>query len=110
MGADTAEPTDPAACRRHVLDAYCDFADAREAAAPQRIRSLLLAPAVNLFAAEPNGRKYRRAIDAHARDRSISAGDVIRRAADEALLAETLDAPPGAVWDHHEKAYREAGA
>ena len=26
-------------------------------------------------------------------------------AADEALLPETLDAPPGHVWSHHERAY-----
>ena len=75
------EAADPARCRREVLEAYCDYAEACEASTPQRIRTLLLAPPLNLFAAEPNGRRWRRAVDTYARDRSLTAAAVLRAAA-----------------------------
>lgn len=97
---------DVAACRRQVLHKYAAFADAEELAAKQRIRRLLLAPALNLFAGEPNGKIFRREVDTLALDDSLSAGSVLLRSAEAALSAETLDAPPGYVWDKHEKVYK----
>ena len=38
-------------------------------------------------------------------DKSNSAASVLMSAM-EVLKPETLDAPPGAVWDYHESAYR----
>ena len=47
---------------------------------------------------------------AHAKSSSeaapLSAAEILRRAADDALLPETLDAPPGARWCYKERAYR----
>ena len=95
----------PAASRREVLSAYAEYADAMEAATPQRIRHLLIKPAVNLFAGEPHGKSFRRAVDETAADKSIPAGQVLLRAAGQALLDETLDAPPGHLWDYTARAY-----
>lgn len=99
---------DVAPSRRAVLDAYAAFAAEQEAAIAQSIRQTLIKPAVNLFAGEPHGRQFRRAIDTLAKDRSVSAADVLRTAADEALLPATLDAPPGWAYDYDAKEYRPA--
>lgn len=100
------EVADPAPHRRAVFDAYCEFAEQREAEDRHRIRRLLLAPALNLFTGEPHGKKFRRVVDEiAAADRGLSAANILRRAAAETLLDETLDAPPGAKWDHMRKVY-----
>ncbi|KAL1499031.1 hypothetical protein AB1Y20_013547 [Prymnesium parvum] len=99
------EPFNPASSRRQVLDTYAAFADAEAAACAHNIRRLLLAPALNLFAGEPHGKMFRRRVDELASDPSISAGSIILRSAEDTLLAETLDAPPGYVWRHDERAY-----
>ena len=97
---------DPALSRRVVLDEYAAFAEAQEAAVPQRIRRLLLAPVTNLFAAEPNGKRFRCELDARARDASATVRDVILGAAEASLSDAALDAPPGAEWDSRERRYR----
>lgn len=102
-------PSDPSASRRKLLDSYADYAAQQQATTPQRIRHLLIAPALNLFALEPNGRKFRRAVDERSKDPSLSAADVIRFAADEALLPATLDAAPGWVYDKYAREYRAPG-
>ena len=95
--------SDPATSRRQVLNAYAEYCDATEARIPQRVRHLLIASAVNLFAGEPHGKQFRRAVDQHGK--GIPAAQVLLNAAEEALLPETLDAPPGHQWDHRERAY-----
>ena len=105
---DTAlygEARDPAASRRQVLHEYIAFAEAQEAALPQRIRRVLLSPALNLFAGEPNGKKFRAAVDRRSKEDGDSFGALLLGAAEESLLAETLDAPPGVVWDHTARGY-----
>lgn len=98
--------SDPATSRRQVLEEYCTFAAAYEAKVPQRIRRLLLAPPLNLFAGEPHGKAFRRTIDQMANaDKQRGAADMLMSAAQEVLLDETLDAPPGWRWDHRERLY-----
>lgn len=97
--------SNPALSRRAVLDVYCEYASTMERATPQKIRSILLKPAVNLFAGEPNGRKFRRAIDASFADKSRPVGEVLWQAAHETLREDTLDAPPGYEWDTHAREY-----
>ena len=90
-----------------MLEEYCRYADAQEAATPQPIRRLLLAAAVNLFNGEPRSKAFRKVIERHRggnQDASASAAEVLRRAAAE-LLPATLDAPPGACWDIRERKY-----
>jgi len=99
---------DPAGSRRELLHEYCDYIAEMEAKTPQRIRHLLLAPAVNLFSGEPRGKIFRRTIDQTAKDTALDAAMVVRRAS-EVLLDETLDAPPGTQWDHREEAYVAPG-
>ena len=99
-------PTNPAACRRQVLDEYCDYVAAFEASVPQRVRHLLLAPALNLFHGEPHGKQFRRTVDQMAtahKDRS--AAELLRGASQEVLLEATLDAPPGWRWDRNTREY-----
>ena len=98
--------SDPASSRRQVLEEYCEFAAAYEASVPQRIRGLLIAPPLNLFAGEPHGKTFRRTIDQMAAaDKQRGAADMLLAAANEVLLDETLDAPPGWRWDYREKLY-----
>ena len=99
---------DPALSRRHVLDTYCEYIDGMEATTKQRIRHLLLAPAVNLFAGEPRGKMFRREVDALSKDTSLSAAAVVLRATD-VLMPATLDAAPGTVFDRHADAYVPPG-
>ena len=68
---------DPATSRRQVLEEYLEFAEAYERRVPQRIRRLLVAPALNLFAGEPHGKTFRRTVDELAKaDASRSAADL----------------------------------
>jgi len=99
--------TDPATSRREVLHAYAEYADACEARIPQKVRHLLLGSAVNLFAGEPHGKQFRRAVDKHSHAQRPAAAALLA-AAEETLMADTLDAPPGFVWDHHSRVYRPA--
>jgi hypothetical protein len=64
-----------------------------------------LAPTLNLFAGEPNGRKFRAALDALAKDDSPSLPGLLLGAATDTLLPETLDAAPGLVWHKNSAAY-----
>ncbi|EOD14649.1 hypothetical protein EMIHUDRAFT_197126 [Emiliania huxleyi CCMP1516] len=58
--------------RRRLLEEYAAWGDAIEATTPQRIRRLVLAPALNLFAgSEPRGKKFRAALDTRAKDDSL---------------------------------------
>ena len=111
---DTAlygEATNPAHSRRQVMEEYCDFADRMQATDPHKIRRLLISPALNLFAGEPQGKAFRRTVDQIATsDASLPASDVLRRAAAEALLAETLDAPPGSQYHWATRSYTAADA
>lgn len=99
------ENSDPASCRREVLEKYAAFADAEEASCEQRIRRLLLAPALNLFAGEPNGKVFRRVVDELGNDTSMGAGSILLRSAESTLSEETLEASPGYWWDHREQVY-----
>lgn len=104
------EAANPATSRRQVLDEFCAFAAEYEAEVPQRIRRLLLAPALNLFAGEPHGKSFRREIDTMAQadrhaNRQRPAAEMLLAAANKVLLDETLDAPPGWRWDHHKRCY-----
>ena len=69
------------------------------------MRRILLAPVFNLFAGEPYGKKFRAKLDAYASDVSRPISDIVLASAQETLLPETLDAPPGALWDHHARCY-----
>lgn len=104
------EAEDAALSRRALLHDYVDYAARMEAAHPQRIRRLLLAPCLNLFAGEPHGKQFRGALDAMAKDESVSIGALLLGTAEATLLPETLDAPPGHVWHQHTRGYmsREA--
>lgn len=106
---DTAlygEARNPALCRRQVLDDYCTFAARMEASDPHKIKRLLMAPALNLFANEPNGKRFRRTVDEIARSApTLSAAELLRKAADESLRPDTLDAPPGYRWDYGSRSY-----
>jgi tRNA-dihydrouridine synthase A len=97
---------DPAHSRRHVLEDYCAYTERMEAAIPQKVRRMLIAPAVNLFSDEPNGKRFRREVERLSNDKSLSAAAVIRQSSESALRPETLDAPPGFRWDYRERAYR----
>ena len=97
--------TDPMPNRRALLEDYSKWAEAEEARHPQRIRRLLLAPTLNLFAGEPYGKKYRAAMDTRAKDESLTFRQLVLDAAQDCLLPETLDAPPGATWDKNNKIY-----
>ena len=100
--------SNPATSRRQVLDEYCAFVEEEEARVKQRIRRLLVAPALNLFAGEPHGKTFRRTVDDLSKsDPDLDAATLIRRAVDASLLDETLDAPPGWCWSHHDKLYHD---
>jgi len=99
---------DPAAHRRQVLHAYAAYAVQQEREHPQRVRRLLLAPVLNLFATEPHGKQFRASIDTRAKDPSVRIDDLLLRAAEDTLMPETLDAPPGTVWHRHEGLYLPA--
>ena len=60
---------------------------------------------MNLFAGEPNGKKFRAAVDRRFKEDDASFGSLLLGAAEESLLPETLDAPPGVVYDLHSKSY-----
>ena len=68
---------------------------------------MLLSPVMNLFAGEPNGKKFRAAVDRRSKSKEDGAsfGALLLGAAEESLLAETLDAPPGVVWEKNTKSY-----
>ena len=67
---------------------------------------MLLSPALNLFTGEPFGKKYRAALDGLTKDDAETPiGDLLLRAADATLRADTLDAPPGVVYDQYTKEY-----
>mmetsp|Transcript_62694 Transcript_62694/g.104332 ORF Transcript_62694/g.104332 Transcript_62694/m.104332 type:complete len:397 (+) Transcript_62694:160-1350(+) len=86
---------DPAESRRQVLEEYAAYASYEEARIPQHIRRVLLAPAINLFAGEPNGKRFRAELDRRAKDSSLNLRSVLLGSAEASLLPETLDAPPG---------------
>ena len=105
--------SDPAGSRRQLLHEYCAWADSQEAQNPQRIRHLLLAPTLNLFAGEPYGKKYRAAMDAAQKEAAAGGGSIsslVLGVAEGTLRADTLDAPPGAEWDLNGKEYVMPGA
>ena len=92
--------------RRQLLYEYAAFAEQQEARLPQRLRRVLLSPCLNLFAGEPMGKKFRAKMDDKMQsgdDLSLSA--VLLGAAEEALLPETLDMPPGMLWNQNSKCY-----
>ena len=98
--------SDAATSRRQVLEEYAAFANAEEARLKQRVRRVLLSPALNLFTGEPFGKKYRAALDGFTKDDAETPiGDLLLRAADATLRADTLDAPPGVVYDQYTKEY-----
>ena len=97
--------SDPQPHRRALLHDYSRWAEAEEARHPQRIRRLLLSPALNLFSGEPYGKKFRAAMDTRAKDETLSFSQLVLGAAEDCLLPETLDAPPGATWDQNSKVY-----
>ena len=109
---DTAlygEASNPAPSRRAVLDGYCDFADRMQKADRNKIRRVLVAPALNLFSGEPHGKTFRKVIDEICHEqRDLGAGDVIRLAAERALRDDTLDAPPGQVFHMNSRTYLAA--
>ena len=77
-----------------MLEEYAAFANAEEARLKQRVRRVLLSPALNLFTGEPFGKKYRAALDGLTKDDAETPiGDLLLRAADATLRADTLDAP-----------------
>lgn len=87
---------DPAPSRRHVLDAYCQYAERMQREDQHKIRRVLMAPALNLFSGEPHGKQFRKVVDELATTkRDMGAADVLRTAAERALRDDTLDAPPG---------------
>lgn len=96
--------SNPAASRRQVLEEFCAFAEAWEdAQGHTRARHLILKPALALFANEPKGKQFRSRVhelagQKHGQGYLVSTADVLRQAAAEALLEETLNAPPGTVW------------
>lgn len=106
--ADTAlygAADNPAASRRQVLREYAAFAEAQEAAVPQRIRRVLLSPLLNLFAGEPHGKQFRAAVDRRFHEEGHSFSSLLLGAAEETLLPQTLDAPPGLLWHPYSKSY-----
>jgi len=100
------EASDPALSRQQVLTEYCEYAREIEAHTPQKIRHLLIKPAVTLFAGEPHGKQFRREIDQIATsDKHAPAADVLLRAAEASLRKDTLEAPPGWIWHGVERMY-----
>ena len=100
--------SDPATSRRQVIDEYCAWLDAVEAAqGHSRTRILSLAPPALLFAGEPRNKAFKarmlqlstqKATTTRTRTSRLSTTDAIRMAAEEVLLPQTLDAAPGLVW------------
>ena len=87
----------PIASRRALLDAYATYCDraevelAHDAYSPRRA---VLKPALSLFHGDAGAGAFKRAIDALHKDASLSAGGVLRAAA-EHVPAAVLDAGPG---------------
>ena len=73
--------SDPQPHRRALLHDYSRWAEAEEARHPQRIRRLLLSPALNLFSGEPYGKKFRAAMDTRAKDETLSFSQLVLGAA-----------------------------
>lgn len=103
--------SNPASSRRQVLDEYCSFFEEWERANGRRARFLILKPALSLFTNEPKSKMFRRRAgellaqkDASG-ESLLSTAEALRRAAEEELLPQTLDAPPGTVWHSHSKEY-----
>ena len=97
------ERENPCPNRRCLLEEYAKYAESIEKSHPQRLRNLLLSPVVNLFAAEPRGKKFRAALDS-LQSEDLCFSDHLMRAADT-LLPETLDACPGSRWLQSERCY-----
>ena len=106
FGAAAPPPT--AASRRVLLAAYGEHAareEARIAASdrPERrwpVQRAMIGHTLNLFAGEPGGKRYRRAIDAEmaavrAAGASPPVSEILTRASEASLHPDTLDAPPG---------------
>jgi len=106
---DTAlygEATNPTTSRRELLHEYAAFAEQQEARLPQRLRRVLISPCLNLFAGEPMGKKFRAQIDNRMQSGDdLSLSQVLLGSAEAALLPETLDMPPGMVWNQNSKLY-----
>ncbi len=99
----------PAQNRLQLLEEYAAFAESVEVANPQRLRHLLVAPVVNLFAGEPNGKKFRVALDAATKKskEEVSFSSMLLGSARSTLSAETLLVSPGTQWDFRERCYLE---
>jgi tRNA-dihydrouridine synthase A len=89
--------TNPIASRRALLDAYAQYCDraevelAHDAYSPRRA---VLKPALSLFHGDAGAGAFKRAIDALHKDAALSAGGVLRAAA-EHVPGAVLDAAPG---------------
>lgn len=87
----------PCASRRVLLEAYAQYADwaesalAHDAYSPRRA---VLKPALSLFHGDAGAGAFKRAVDALHKDASLSAGGVLRAAA-ERVPGAVLDAAPG---------------
>ena len=89
--------SNPIKSRRALLDAYATYCDraevelAHDAYSPRRA---VLKPALSLFHGDAGAGAFKRAIDALHKDASLSAGGVLRAAAEHVPEA-VLDAGPG---------------
>ena len=87
----------PIKSRRALLDAYsryCDRAEVELAHDGYSPRRAVLKPALSLFHGDAGAGAFKRAIDALHKDASLSAGGVLRAAA-EHVPGAVLDAAPG---------------
>ena len=87
----------PIASRRALLDAYahyCDRAEVDLAHDGYSPRRAVLKPALSLFHGDAGAGAFKRAIDALHKDAALSAGGVLRAAAEHVPEA-VLDAAPG---------------
>lgn len=87
--------------RRRVLRDYIAYAN-NEIEFTGCSRRAVLKPLLNLFHAEPNGKKYRRVIDECLRDPALSVSEIVNRAT-SVLPESVLDAPPPSISAHSEK-------
>jgi tRNA-dihydrouridine synthase A len=94
---DVFGATNPMTSRRALLDAYASYCDraevdlAHDGYSPRRA---VLKPALSLFHGDAGAGAFKRAIDALHKDASLSAGGVLRAAA-EHVPGAVLDAAPG---------------
>lgn len=84
---------DPGLTRRELLGRYGAYGDAQLAAHGRGCLNRVLKPVLNIFAGEPNGVRFKKAVEAERLRGELSVGAMLHHAAAE-IPAAMLDTPP----------------